>query len=231
MVMTIIHLCKCFIVFIIVSVTLINGINLITVSFKSANAQSNTKFKLEHAQHMICHGGHMMMCQGPQHQMMLQNKMIQQMLQNEPNNNYNNPSIIQTKNITDNKKPVIVSIVSGAASLTTNSYQPNPLYIKAGQTVIWTNNDNIVHTVTQSAYSSLGGSNKGNNNNNIVTMGFDSGVLNIGESVFQKFDKEGIYDYYCTIHPWMIGKVVVSPANSNSTHTTASTITAVLGKQ
>ena len=41
-----------------------------------------------------------------------------------------------------------VSIVKGAATHGDKSYSPNPIIIEAGQTVTWTNTDNIVHTVT-----------------------------------------------------------------------------------
>ena len=41
-----------------------------------------------------------------------------------------------------------VSIVNGATTLGDKAYESNPLRIKVGSTVVWTNNDNIIHTVT-----------------------------------------------------------------------------------
>ena len=38
---------------------------------------------------------------------------------------------------------------------------------------------------------------------------FDSELYNLGESWSFTFDESGTYDYFCTIHPWMIGKVTV----------------------
>src|SRR5215212_1182161 len=41
-----------------------------------------------------------------------------------------------------------VSIVSGASTLTTDAYSPNPIQVSVGTTVTWTNNDSQPHTVT-----------------------------------------------------------------------------------
>ena len=36
---------------------------------------------------------------------------------------------------------------------------------------------------------------------------FDSGIINPGDSFPFVFNKAGEYPYYCTIHPFMTGKV------------------------
>src|SRR5215204_3352780 len=41
-----------------------------------------------------------------------------------------------------------VSVVSGSSSLTDTAYQPNPIQVSVGTTVIWTNDDSQPHTVT-----------------------------------------------------------------------------------
>ncbi len=38
---------------------------------------------------------------------------------------------------------------------------------------------------------------------------FDSGHLDPFESYTLTFDEAGTYDYFCTLHPWMKGKVIV----------------------
>jgi plastocyanin len=185
--------------FIIIAIILIFGVNLYSVSFKSVNAQ-NTDYIFEPVQHMMGPGMHMM---GPG---------IQQMQQNP-----NSFSTSIGNNTTNNKNQLFVSIVFGAASYTTVVYQPNLVYIKEGQTIIWSNNDNNIHTVTQKNYPSFTNS-FGN------TLGFNSGILNRGQSFAQVFNKEGTYNYYCTIHPWMVGQVIVSSnSNSNTTNTVANT--------
>ena len=73
------------------------------------------------------------------------------------------------------------------------SFQPASLKIKVGDTVVWTQRDSVKHTVT-------------------VVSGpetFDSGLLSAGETFSHTFTKPGTYEYKCTPHPGMRGKVVV----------------------
>jgi plastocyanin len=88
---------------------------------------------------------------------------------------------------------IIVSIVGNSGQ---NSYNPNSIEIKVGDTVTWINNDSSPHTVTSS-------SDEGN-------ITFDSDVLRRGETFSFTFDQEGQYPYLCTLHPSMIGTVVVT---------------------
>jgi plastocyanin len=90
---------------------------------------------------------------------------------------------------------MVVSIVGNSDS---NSYNPNPIEIKVGDTVTWINDDSSPHTVTSSS------------NDNSST--FDSNVLRRGETFSFTFDKEGQYSYFCTLHPSMVGTVVVFPS-------------------
>jgi amicyanin len=89
-----------------------------------------------------------------------------------------------------------VSIVGNSAG---NSYNPNLIEIKVGDTVTWINSDSSPHTVTSSSSSS--------NDSN-----FDSGVVRSGEAFSFTFEKEGQYSYFCTLHPSMVGTVVVFPS-------------------
>ena len=79
-----------------------------------------------------------------------------------------------------------------------NSYHPNPIEIKTGDSVTWTNDDNEAHTVTS-------GSDEGPS----IGEDFDSGMIGSDDSYTNTFDKAGKYDYFCTIHPTMVGQVVV----------------------
>jgi plastocyanin len=88
-----------------------------------------------------------------------------------------------------------ISIVGNSGG---NSYNPNLIETKVGDTVTWINNDSSPHTVTSSSSS---------NDSN-----FDSGVLRTGEAFSFTFDKEGQYSYFCTLHPSMVGTVVVFPS-------------------
>lgn len=86
-----------------------------------------------------------------------------------------------------------VSIVSGAWQInTTQSYSPTIIQASTGTTVTWTNNDNVVHTVTD-----VGGT-------------FDSHLILPNTTWKYTFNNAGKYNYFCTLHPWMKGMVIVS---------------------
>ena len=86
-----------------------------------------------------------------------------------------------------------VSIVKGAWQInTTESYHPTIIQVITGTTVTWTNDDDIIHTVTD-----VGGK-------------FDSDLIQPGSGWKYTFYHEGNYTYFCTIHPWMKGLVIVT---------------------
>lgn len=58
------------------------------------------------------------------------------------------------------------------------SFDPNPIEIKAGDSVTWTNDDNEIHTVTS-----------GSSEGPTIGQDFDSGTLASGESFTHKFEK------------------------------------------
>jgi len=95
---------------------------------------------------------------------------------------------------------ISVTIAKGSSSdskCTDKCYMPSILQIKAGNTVTWNNADTAAHTVTSGKDATSDGL-------------FDSGMITVGSSFNHKFDKTGTYDYYCMVHPWMNGQVVVS---------------------
>jgi len=71
------------------------------------------------------------------------------------------------------------------------AFKPDVIEVKKSMKVTWTNRDSVSHTVTSA----------GN---------FDSGIIKPGDSWSKVFDTPGTYDYICSIHPMMKGKVVVS---------------------
>ncbi|HZD33561.1 MAG TPA: plastocyanin/azurin family copper-binding protein, partial [Nitrososphaeraceae archaeon] len=87
--------------------------------------------------------------------------------------------------------------VLGAALKGEKGFQPNPVNVKTGGSITWTNKDTVVHTVTSgSGFSD-------------AKLGeeFDSGLL--GGYFTHKFDNPGVFPYFCQIHPTMVGSVVV----------------------
>lgn len=87
-----------------------------------------------------------------------------------------------------------VSIVSGARTLTTTAYSPNPVTISKGMTVMWVNNDTIAHTATSDAGSAAS---------------WNSGTMAAGASFSYTFSASGTFTYHCTLHPGMVGTVTV----------------------
>ena len=78
------------------------------------------------------------------------------------------------------------------------AFNPSTLTVKKGTTVTWTNDDSVNHDVTKS-----GG----------PGPDFKSGSGNLGSGDTYKvtFNTPGTITYRCTIHPWMDGKIVVTP--------------------
>jgi plastocyanin len=94
---------------------------------------------------------------------------------------------------------VSVTIQPNSATLGDKAYVPNPAEVKVGESVTWTNDDSQIHTATSGA---VGAEDSGSV--------FDSGILSPKATFDFTFDTAGEYDYYCTLHPQMFGKVVVS---------------------
>lgn len=77
-------------------------------------------------------------------------------------------------------------------------YSPFEAKVTKGGTVTWVNKDTAAHTATSGTIK------------NGPDGKFDTGLLQSGEKFSQKFDTAGKYDYFCLVHPWMKGKVIVS---------------------
>jgi plastocyanin len=88
-----------------------------------------------------------------------------------------------------------------------NWYIPTKLTISVNDTVTWTNLDADRHTVTSGQSSGRAGGVTGTPG---ISFGiFDSGLFGMGESWSYKFVRPGTFQYFCTIHPWMYGVIVV----------------------
>lgn len=93
----------------------------------------------------------------------------------------------------------VVSIVKDSWSPDiTESYAPISIEVDPGTTVTWTNDDTMIHTVTD------------------VKKTFDSEFIAAGKTWQYTFENPGKYDYLCTLHPWMKGIVNVVEESSHS---------------
>ncbi len=79
---------------------------------------------------------------------------------------------------------------------TDSCYIPSIITVKQGHTVTWKNEDVAFHSVTSGFYGE-------------PSTLFDSGYLDPEQKFSVTFDEQGTFDYFCTLHPWMAGKVIV----------------------
>ena len=96
-----------------------------------------------------------------------------------------------------------VAAVTAAASAATVdidnfAFTPRALTVTAGTTVTWKNEDDSPHRI-------------GDKNGT-----FKSAALDTDDSFSHTFVAPGEYPYICTIHPYMVGKIIVKPAGKSS---------------
>jgi plastocyanin len=81
------------------------------------------------------------------------------------------------------------------------SFAPLDLTVKAGTTVTWTNRDDIPHGIASSGNAFK-----------------KSAALDTDESYSFTFATPGTYQYFCYLHPHMVGSIVVeATTGSNAT--------------
>jgi len=81
---------------------------------------------------------------------------------------------------------------------TDDCFIPSTVTIHPGGTVTWENTDNAAHTAT------------GGTPTDGPSGAFDSSLMMVGGSFTWTFDDEGTYPYFCMVHPWMQGTVIVA---------------------
>ena len=77
-------------------------------------------------------------------------------------------------------------------------FDPDTLTVPAGTTVTWVNHDEVPHTIASSDKRFT-----------------SSGALDTGDKYSYTFTTPGSYAYFCTLHPFMTGKIVVTDAGKN----------------
>lgn len=98
-----------------------------------------------------------------------------------------------------------VQAANVAVNIMNFKFDPTPLTIPVGTTVVWTNQDTAPPTATSD------------------TAGiFTTPLLQKGQSGSVTFNTPGTFTYYCTVHPNMHGTVVVTTADASSSATTGS---------
>ena len=87
-----------------------------------------------------------------------------------------------------------VAAQSATVTIDHHAFAPAALTIAVGTTVTWKNADDTPHTVTDR------------------NGGFRSAALDTGDSFSHSFTTPGDYAYFCSLHPFMVGEIVVTPA-------------------
>jgi len=85
---------------------------------------------------------------------------------------------------------------------TNECWIPNEITVDVGGEVTWSNDDSAAHTVTSGTPS----------DSDSVGAMFDSGLLMIDATFSYTFEEEGSVDYFCIVHPWMQGMIIVQEA-------------------
>jgi uncharacterized protein YggE len=80
-----------------------------------------------------------------------------------------------------------------------NCFSPQKTTISTGTKVVWTNNDKVGHTITSGTPSAA-----------LTGTTFDSGLMRPLSTFSYTFLNPGNFEYYCQVHPWMTGVVVVT---------------------
>src|SRR5262245_8349517 len=84
-----------------------------------------------------------------------------------------------------------VTIPKNAEFLANQAFMPDEVTVNAGTTVVWTNTDSTSHTSTADGNA------------------WNSGIVSPGGRFTVTFQTAGTFPYHCTIHPGMVGTVVV----------------------
>ena len=100
-----------------------------------------------------------------------------------------------------------------ACASTNNCFTPNPVNVKSGDTVTWTDpSTGSPHTVTSGKQDD---NSTGNDKTGAI---FDSGFLASGQTFSHTFTATelGTINYFDEIHPWMTGQIIVTAAGTNN---------------
>ena len=92
---------------------------------------------------------------------------------------------------------VVIAQGAGTQKMGQIYFDPEVIHVPVGTTVVWENTDSVVHTVTSG--NPQGGANGS----------FDSDMIAAGDSFKFAFNAPGKEDYFCMVHPWMIGSVEI----------------------
>ena len=95
---------------------------------------------------------------------------------------------------------VNVAASPAAVRISNFAFAPATLSVTVGTTVTWTNADDDAHTVVEKDRK------------------FKSAALDTDDTFSRTFAEPGEYQYFCSIHSYMVGKIVVKPESKTSSN-------------
>lgn len=104
------------------------------------------------------------------------------------------------------------SSANAACVAANDCFSPNPLTVSQGTTVTWKNTDTMMHVICS-----------GTSTDAACGTVFEDDSLKPGQTFQFTFANAGTYNYFCSVHPWMTGQVIVS-SNVSNTPTPMSTL-------
>src|SRR3954454_9306853 len=78
------------------------------------------------------------------------------------------------------------------------AFGPSSMSVEPGTTVTWVNEDESPHTIADKGKA------------------FRSAALDTNDRFSYTFTQPGEFTYYCTMHPMMVGRIIVKPAGASS---------------
>lgn len=91
---------------------------------------------------------------------------------------------------------------SGSPNCQPVCFTPSIVSIEYGDIIHFINTDNTPHTLTS-----------GTPSNDVIGNYFDTGVVPVNGDYILEIYQLGILDYFCFIHPWMTGVIIVTDIN------------------
>ena len=92
-----------------------------------------------------------------------------------------------------------VTIPNGNSEMSARGfYLPINMEVPVGTTVTWVNDDSVPHNIQSM-----------DEDGNTIQL-FNSPPMNTGDKFVFTFEEAGVYNYFCSFHPWRVGVVTVS---------------------
>lgn len=94
-------------------------------------------------------------------------------------------------------------------AITNFAFDPDPAEAAIGDTIVWTNEDDIAHTVTSGRAKKQGVPGVSTDRDAAPDGAFDSGTMELNDSFEFVAEESGTFTYFCAIHAGMSAQLVI----------------------